>query len=101
MYHVGDLDDIEDGAARRVVVGSTSIALVRIGDRVSAIGDTCTHGNVSLSEGEVDVEHREIECWKHGSVFSLDTGVPQCLPATEPTPVYRATVLDGHVMVEL
>ncbi len=30
----------------------------------------------------------EIECWKHGSTFSLATGEPQTLPATHPVPVY-------------
>ena len=73
---------------------STSTAtwspLVRIGDDVYAIGDTCSHANVSLSEGEVLADDREIECWKHGSTFSLLTGEPQTLPATQPVPVYEA-----------
>jgi 3-phenylpropionate/trans-cinnamate dioxygenase ferredoxin component len=39
-------------------------------------------------------EDREIECWKHGSTFSLITGEPQSLPATKATPVYQV-VVDG------
>ncbi len=31
---------------------------------------------------------REIECWKHGSCFSLETGEPNSLPATKAVPVY-------------
>jgi 3-phenylpropionate/trans-cinnamate dioxygenase ferredoxin subunit len=54
---------------------------------------------VSLSEGEVLVEEREIECWKHGSTFSLVTGEPQCLPAVKPVPVYEVVVEDGDVKV--
>ena len=48
------------------------IAVVRIDDDVYAIGDSCSHANVSLSEGEVWCDEREIECPKHGSTFSLD-----------------------------
>ena len=57
------------------------------------------HGAVSLSEGEVLVDECEIECWKHGSTFSLVTGEPDALPATVPVPVYEAWIDDGYVMV--
>ena len=87
------------GNARQVEVDGHVIALVRIGDDVYAIGDTCSHANVSLSEGDVNVEDREIECWKHGSTFSLETGEPQTLPATQPVPVYEARVEDGEIVV--
>ena len=75
--------------------------LVRIDDDVYAIGDTCSHANVSLSEGEVRCDQREIECWKHGSSFSLVTGNPDTLPATRPVPVYVARVVDGMVHVDV
>ena len=44
---------------------------------------------------------KELECWKHGSAFSLETGRPNTLPATQPVPVYVATVVDGTVHVSL
>ena len=46
-------------------------------------------------------EEREIECWKHGSTFSLVDGCPQSLPATTAIPVYKVHVEDGHVVVEV
>ena len=58
-------------------------------------------GAVSLSEGEVHCDTKELECWKHGSAFSLETGRPNTLPATQPVPVYVATVVDGTVHVSL
>jgi nitrite reductase/ring-hydroxylating ferredoxin subunit len=70
------LDDLDPGTARRFDVDGLRIAVVRIGDDVYAIGDTCSHADVSLSEGEVWCEERELECWKHGSTFSLETGEP-------------------------
>jgi len=95
------VDDVEPDTAIRVVVDGAPIALVRIGDDFYAIGDTCSHANVSLSEGEVDPGDRHIECWKHGSRFSLETGVPDCLPATRPVPVYTVKVEGDDVLVEV
>ena len=74
---------------------------MRCGDEVFAIGDICSHANVSLSEGEVMCDEHEIECWKHGSTFSLTTGEPQSLPATQPVPVYEVSVRDGDVVVKV
>src|SRR5215218_4599787 len=95
------LADIAPGTARRIVVGGVPIALVRIDDDVYAIGDVCSHANVSLSEGEVWCDEREIECPKHGSTFSLTTGEPETLPATQPVPVFRTGVEGGKVTVHV
>jgi 3-phenylpropionate/trans-cinnamate dioxygenase ferredoxin component len=95
------LDDIAPGTVTRIDVGGVAVALVRIDDDVYAIGDVCSHANVSLSEGEVLVDEREIECPKHGSTFSLETGEPLTLPATQPVPVYHVAVVDGIVTVTL
>jgi len=43
----------------------------------------------------------EIECWKHGSTFSLKTGEPQSFPATRPVPVYDVVVDGIDVVVDL
>jgi 3-phenylpropionate/trans-cinnamate dioxygenase ferredoxin component len=98
---VSKLDELVDGAARRVDVDGHAVALVRCGADVYAIGDTCSHANVSLSEGEIMCDEREIECWKHGSTFSLLTGEPQALPATRAVPVYEVEVRDGDVVVKV
>ena len=95
------LEDLAPNSATRVDVGGRAVALVRIGDDVYAIGDTCSHADVSLSEGEVWCDSKEIECWKHGSLFSLETGEPQTLPATQPFPVYVARVVDGMVHITM
>jgi 3-phenylpropionate/trans-cinnamate dioxygenase ferredoxin subunit len=94
------LAEITEGEALRVEVdGLSALALVRIEDDVYAIGDRCTHQDVSLSEGEIDPDDRTIECWKHGSTFSLVTGEPSALPATRPTPVFDVSVRDGDVFI--
>jgi 3-phenylpropionate/trans-cinnamate dioxygenase ferredoxin component len=95
------VDDIAPGTAARFEVGKHKIAVVRIGDDFYAIGDTCSHQNISLSEGEVHPDTLQLECWKHGSTFSLVTGDPDTLPATKPVPVYELQVEGGDVTVVL
>jgi 3-phenylpropionate/trans-cinnamate dioxygenase ferredoxin subunit len=87
-------DELEPGEAKRFDVAGRRIALVRIGDDFYALGDQCSHENYSLSEGEVWVDEREIECPRHGSTFDLTTGQPCSLPATTGVPVYEIA-LDG------
>jgi 3-phenylpropionate/trans-cinnamate dioxygenase ferredoxin subunit len=87
-------DDLAPGSARCFDVDGHRVALVRIGDAFYAVGDTCSHADFSLSEGDVWPDELEIECPKHGSTFSLTTGEPQTLPATQPVPVYEV-VVDG------
>jgi 3-phenylpropionate/trans-cinnamate dioxygenase ferredoxin component len=97
---VCSVDDVAPGEALRVEVDGHRLAVVRIDDDFYVIGDTCSHADVSLSEGEVLTAEREIECWKHGSTFSLLTGEPQCLPATRAVPTYRVAIEGGEVVVE-
>ena len=44
---------------------------------------------------------REIECWKHGSAFSLETGEPNSLPATRPIPVFTIRRDGDDLFVEV
>lgn len=93
---VGDL--VQDQATR-VVVDDVPIAIVLDGTgAVHAIGDTCSHGQVSLSEGFVDGD--TLECWAHGSAFSLVTGAPENFPAYEPVPVFVVEIQDGDVYID-
>jgi 3-phenylpropionate/trans-cinnamate dioxygenase ferredoxin subunit len=91
--------DLGPGEARCFDAAGHRIALIRVGDDFYALGDRCSHANFSLSEGEVLVDDLEIECWKHGSAFSLTTGEPQSFPATKPVPVYDVHVEGDDVMV--
>jgi 3-phenylpropionate/trans-cinnamate dioxygenase ferredoxin subunit len=92
-------EELVTDQASRVVVDGVAIALVKdaAGD-IHAIGDTCTHGEISLSEGFVEGE--TLECWAHGSQFSLLTGKPMNLPAYEPVPVFQVDVVDGDVYID-
>jgi len=41
-----------------------------------------------------------LECWAHGSKFSLRSGKPLTLPAYEPVPVYQVEITDGGVFID-
>jgi len=80
--------------------GPVAVAVVRAEDgELYAIDDLCSHGAVSLSDGEV--EGTTLECWLHGSKFDLRTGAPTGLPATRPVPVYPVTVDGERVLVDV
>lgn len=91
--------DLTCGEPRKEVVNGTTIAVVLSDGDVYAINDTCSHGQVSLAEGEV--EGCLLECWLHGSQFDLRSGQPVSLPAIDPVPVYPVKVEDGTVFVQV
>jgi 3-phenylpropionate/trans-cinnamate dioxygenase ferredoxin component len=99
MTDICAFEELVDGSAQRFEVEGVPVAVVRVGDDVYAIGDICSHANVSLSDGEVWCDELELECPKHASSFSLVTGVPSTLPATQPVAVFGASVADGRVIV--
>ncbi|WP_431221331.1 non-heme iron oxygenase ferredoxin subunit [Leifsonia xyli] len=96
---VAAVAELVENQATRVVVDGVPIAVVKdSAGTIHAIGDTCTHGEISLSEGFVEDE--TLECWAHGSQFSLVTGKPLNLPAYEPVPVFGVEIIDGDVYID-
>lgn len=96
------LEDLKPGSAQRVDIEGHRLAVIRFDDDdVHVIGDRCTHADYSLAEGEIDPDAGTIECWKHGSTFSVHSGEPTSLPATKPVATYQVWVEDGDVKVVL
>ena len=97
---IGTTAEFQENKAHRVVLDGIAIVVVKDSTgAVHAIGDTCTHGDISLAEGFV--EDGAIECWAHGSMFSLTTGNPMTLPAYEPVPVFAVTVdAEGVIYID-
>lgn len=101
VHDVCAIDEIASPGTKRVDIAGHRVALVRIEDSVYAIADRCSHADVSLSEGDVDVDAMTIECWKHGSLFDVRDGKPLTLPATKPVASYDVAVADGRVMLTI
>jgi 3-phenylpropionate/trans-cinnamate dioxygenase ferredoxin subunit len=97
--------DMEPGTAMLAELTEASgqdvaVAVVRTDDGdFYAIGDECSHGQVSLSEGEV--QGCLIECWAHGSRFDVRTGEPQEFPAITPVPTYPVRIDGERVLVDV
>ena len=81
-----NLADLTLGKPKRIDVDGVAVCVARVGDEVFAIGDTCSHSDASLSEGDI-TEYR-IECWLHGAEFDLRTGAALTLPAVEAVPTF-------------
>ncbi|MDR6987316.1 non-heme iron oxygenase ferredoxin subunit [Arthrobacter sp. MYb23] len=97
---VCNANDIQVKQALRVLIDDYPVAIVKdsMGD-IHAIADTCSHADISLSEGEV--EGCAIECWGHGSQFDLRSGQPLQLPAYDPVPVFAVTIDGDDVYVDV
>lgn len=94
------VDDLPAVGAVQTQIEGKLVAIVRdSAGEIHAIDDTCSHANVSLSEG--DVEETAIECWLHGSRFDLRSGKPIGLPATTPIAVYPVKIDGGDVFVSV
>ena len=91
--------ELADESAIRVELAGRPVCIARSNGEVFAISDICSHADVALSEG--DVEDGHIECWLHGSMFDLRTGMPTGLPATKPVPTFPVTVEGDDVLVQM
>ena len=96
---IGALDDFVSGEARQVRVNDRVLVVVRIESDVYVLDDRCSHEEFSLALGEVNTETCEIECARHGAMFSLKDGEPLSLPATRPVAHYDVRQVDGRVEV--
>lgn len=89
--------DLEEGALRRVVVEGMPVLLSRLGGRVYAIAETCSHLGGPLAEGRR--EEASVICPWHGSRFDLGTGRVLDGPATFPAPCLDVRERAGRIEV--
>jgi 3-phenylpropionate/trans-cinnamate dioxygenase ferredoxin subunit len=96
---IGSLGDFVSGEARQIRVNDRVLVVVRIESDVYVLDDRCSHEEFSLALGEVNAETCEIECARHGAMFSLKDGEPMSFPATRPVAHYDVRQVDGRVEV--
>lgn len=101
VHDIGALEEFVSGEARQVRVEKKTLVVVRIEDSVYVLNDRCSHEDFSLALGDVDADKCEIECARHGAMFSLKDGQPMSFPATRPVATYEVTVTNGRVEVSL
>ncbi|HEX7226092.1 MAG TPA: Rieske 2Fe-2S domain-containing protein, partial [Candidatus Limnocylindria bacterium] len=92
------LTELPENTPTRASLGATAVVLVRRGDVVHALKDTCAHAGGPLSQGSLHGD--AIECPWHGSQFHLTDGSVKHGPATSRQVTYRARVQDGQVELQ-
>ena len=93
------LTDLTPGAPHLVVAEETRLVLVRVGERVHALGSTCSHQGGPLGDGKL--AGARLTCPWHGFMFDVRTG--QCLfpPRGSAVPSYPVRVEGDEVWVAL
>ena len=87
---VGRADDLKEGEMRAFDVRDTQIAVANVAGTFYAFGDTCTHMQCSLAEG--DLEETTVICPCHGSEFDVTSGEVLQGPARAPVGSYETRV---------
>jgi nitrite reductase/ring-hydroxylating ferredoxin subunit/uncharacterized membrane protein len=89
--------ELVEGVPAKAMLGNTALVVVRRGDVVHALKETCGHAGGPLSAGEVRGE--VIVCPWHYSNFRLADGAVVHGPATHRQPAYRARISGDQVEV--
>ena len=87
LLTLGTVSDIPVETVRHYDVNGEPVVVAHTEEGFFALEDRCSHADVALSEGEL--EGCMLECWLHGAVFDVRTGVPATLPALVPVKTYQ------------
>ena len=97
---VAEIDEIPDGKVKRVLVKRQPIAIFNCGGTFYAIGDTCSHAEASLAQGQL-LGGCKVACPLHGAQFDLKTGEALTFPAVTPVESYPVTLSGTSILLEV
>jgi nitrite reductase/ring-hydroxylating ferredoxin subunit/uncharacterized membrane protein len=89
---------LPDATPTKAALGTTQLVLVRRGDIVYALKETCSHAGGPLAQGRLQGD--TIVCPWHGSTFRLDDGAVRHGPAASRQVAYRARITGDQVEVQ-
>src|SRR5205085_10589843 len=90
-----DVTDLRERQAAKAKAGAQTLVLVRMGDTIRALHDTCAHAGCSLSDGAVVDDTSQCGC--HGSLFKLVDGRVVVGPATFDQPAFEVRRSEGKL----
>jgi len=90
--------ELAEATPTRAMLGTTALVVVRRGDLVWALKETCSHAGGPLSQGTLDGYN--IICPWHGSAFRVSDGAVRHGPATSRQVAYRARISGDQVEVQ-
>jgi|TARA_R110002020_G_scaffold29728_8_gene93790 nitrite reductase/ring-hydroxylating ferredoxin subunit len=82
------------------VPGREPLAVYNLDGEYFVTADTCTHGEASLSDGEL-LSDGTIECPFHGGSFDVRSGRPCKYPCSIAIATYEVEIRDGWVFAAL
>ena len=88
---------LPDNTPTRAIYQGTPILLVRRGERLFAMAETCSHFSGPLSEGKLEGD--SIVCPYHASRFALEDGRVLNGPAVHPQPCLEVRAREGQIEV--
>jgi nitrite reductase/ring-hydroxylating ferredoxin subunit len=94
---VMDENDLPEGKLKKGEVEDIAIVLMRRGEQIFALADTCSHLGGPLSEGKI--EGMCVRCPWHGSLFSFEDGRAIEGPTAFPQPCFETRVRAGKIEV--
>lgn len=95
-----DIDSVPEDRLTKAKAGAQTLVVVRRGEKIYALHDTCAHQGCSLSEGKLIDDGKRIECKCHGSRFELADGSVNRGPAVFPQPRYEVRRAEGKIEVK-
>ncbi len=97
---LGDLSDLDDGGTRCFAdVGEYGLVVCRVGGRLYALDDNCSHADTPLSEGRL--RGFGITCPLHGASFDVRDGSHSGPPAWEGVACHVVEETDGVAVVTI
>ncbi len=94
-----NLEQVKEGQLFGLNHDDKKILLANLEGKIYGTDLICTHANADLSTGFLSEEG--VRCPLHLSVFNLENGEPQNLPAEKPLKVYNVKIDDNEVYVEV
>lgn len=99
-WHVAaKAEELGDNEVIGVVIEGQPIALYRVGGRLYATHNICTHEHALLSDGYIEEDC--IECPLHQARFHIPSGEARSAPATEPVKTYPVKQDGGQILVDV
>jgi len=94
-----NLEQVKEGQLFGLTINDKKILLANLKGKIHATDLICTHANADLSTGFLSEEG--VRCPLHLSVFNLEDGKPQNLPAETALNVYNIKIDNNEVYVEV
>lgn len=93
------IDNLGQGEMFSFDHNEKKLLLTNMNGKIFATDRICTHAEADLSNGILT--ENGLTCPLHLSVFNMDDGAPQNLPAENPLQTYRTKIEDNSILIEV